>query len=48
MKNLIEISNAIQKFDPLIENKDFIKIREFGTAKSLDQKQNRDTQTRYR
>ena len=37
VKNLIEISNAIQKFDPLIENKDFIKIREFKFAGSPTQ-----------
>jgi len=29
VKDLINISKAIQKFDSLIENKDFIKIREY-------------------
>lgn len=33
IKNLINISKAIQKLDPLIENKDFIKIREFKHIK---------------
>ena len=31
IKDLINISKAIQKFDPLIENKDVVEIKEFKT-----------------